>query len=228
MQDPAIASCPSCKAPVAPSENPSEGRALTLAPCPGCGKAIAVLVFPASGRRAGGDAGAVAGDGDAVCFHHPAKRAEIACDACGRFLCGLCRVELDGRAVCAACFTQAHTHTRKTRLKGNATSANVSQCMRHDKIALACVVTAPFLYFLSFVNAGIALYLCIRHWRTPISVIPRNRWRFAVAGIGASVILALWVVLIVTFVGGIRKYQAMKAEKDARQEKAEEVTDDGE
>ena len=38
------------------------------------------------------------------CAHHAANRAEASCDRCGVFMCGLCRVAIDGRCLCPPCF----------------------------------------------------------------------------------------------------------------------------
>ena len=212
---------------VAPVPVPGE-RGFPLAPCPHCGREVAVVAFPASRRRAAvAGAGMAASDGDSVCFHHQGKRAEVACEMCGRFLCDLCHVDLDGRAVCAACLTQMHTHSHKTRLTGNATSAHVPRRIRYDKIALACVILSPFVCWGAFINAGVALYLCFRHWKTPISVIPRNRWRFVVAGIGAAVILALYGLLAVGMLSSLFTARQMVIRNNAPAA-VREVSDDDE
>ncbi|MCL1920329.1 MAG: hypothetical protein FWG50_04505 [Kiritimatiellaeota bacterium] len=204
MPHPETACCLNCKWEARTALDPFEGSAFPLALCPRCGRRGLALVFPAARRGAGGGgAGVAAAAGDAVCFHHPAKRAEVACEACGRFLCELCHVDLDGRALCAACLAQMHTHSDKTRGAGNATSAHVPSRIRYDQIALWCALCAPALSIISFVPAGVALYLCIRHWRTPLSALPRNRWRFVVAGLGAVAVLAGWLAMAGFMVYGV-------------------------
>lgn len=42
---------------------------------------------------------------EASCFFHPEKRAAVACESCGRFLCSLCDLEVEGRHICPACFS---------------------------------------------------------------------------------------------------------------------------
>ena len=184
--------------PVVAPADPFVTGDFQLAPCLGCGKDIFVLMFPAQGRQGQScSAGVAAGGEDSVCFHHPGKRAEVACEVCGRFLCGLCHVDFHGRVLCAACLTQMHTHSHKTKLTGNATSAHVPSRLRYDMLAGFCVLVAPLFTFVSFIPAGIALFLCIRFWKAPVSVIPRNRWRFVVAGVGACAILVFWCVMAV-------------------------------
>jgi hypothetical protein len=43
-------------------------------------------------------------NGAAFCVRHPARAAEAPCDRCGDLICGLCRVEVDGRGYCTRCF----------------------------------------------------------------------------------------------------------------------------
>ena len=224
MPESATVWCPFCGAQTAPPIDPFAAREFALSRCPECGKQSLSVAFPAARRRDRlGALGAAASDGDAVCFHHQGRRAEAVCDVCGRFLCELCHIDLDGRAVCSACLTQMHTHSAKTKLTGNATSAHVPRCVRYDKIALGCITVVPFIWFLSFINAGVALFLCIRYWRRPISVIPRNRWRFVVAGVCSVGILVLWVWLAIAVGTTMRK--SLHYYNRSRQEKTmQEVT----
>ena len=40
----------------------------------------------------------------APCARHARNPAIASCERCGAFMCGLCRVDSDGKALCAACF----------------------------------------------------------------------------------------------------------------------------
>ena len=41
---------------------------------------------------------------DAPCSRHEGNSAVASCSRCGKFICGLCRTEADGRIFCPACF----------------------------------------------------------------------------------------------------------------------------
>ena len=98
MSSPAVIACPACGA-AWPPERCNTGRE---EPCPGCARPTAVLVFPALYRPAENTTAAVvAPPGDAACFYHAGKLAVVACEACGRFLCGLCDIEFNARHLCA-------------------------------------------------------------------------------------------------------------------------------
>lgn len=43
-------------------------------------------------------------DGATPCADHPGNAAVTECARCGLFMCGLCRIDADGQALCPACF----------------------------------------------------------------------------------------------------------------------------
>jgi hypothetical protein len=193
--DAAGLTCAECGAPL------PEGSAGSGAPveqtCPVCGLRQIICLFPALTRRqARASEGARALAGEAACFHHAEHRAESVCDACGRFLCGLCSIDFNGRTLCPACLSLTQAAT--------ASDAHIPRRTRYDKLAWLCVLLSPFTYCISFVNACVALFLCFRYWRTPLSVLPRSRWRFVAAGLLAVVLLAFWTGAAVMFLHGIR------------------------
>lgn len=174
MANPAI-SCGSCSWPV-PAEawNRSEGVR-----CLGCGERVRVAAFPAVARaNVGAVPEAIATEAEASCFYHAESRAVVPCDECGRFLCSLCEIEIDGRKLCPTCF--------ENRLSSNRLEAAETRRTMHDSIALA-VATWPMLLFFwpSIIGAPAALYIVIRRWRAPLSILPRTRIRFVLAALFA-------------------------------------------
>lgn len=96
--------CPVCRAPF---QLPGDGAGPQQVRCPACAQEMEVEVFPALGRGPeSGRAGDVATPGDAVCFVHADRRAESACDQCGRFMCALCDTHVGSRHLCVACFEE--------------------------------------------------------------------------------------------------------------------------
>lgn len=47
--------------------------------------------------------------GGASCARHARNAALAACERCGAFMCALCRVEVEGKALCAACFDRGRS-----------------------------------------------------------------------------------------------------------------------
>ena len=183
-----------------PASAAQEGSPVT---CPGCGRTLTVFRFPALARRCENAAlGHAAQHGEAACFHHADRQAEAVCESCGRFLCGLCRIDFNSQTLCPACLALTQT----------AAEAHIPRRMRYDKLAMLAILVSPFIYCLSIFNACFTLFLCIRHWKTPLSVLPYNRWRFVVAGLLATGVLTLWLALGVFMVTQIVRHNGQRAE----------------
>jgi hypothetical protein len=94
-------------------------------------------------------------------------------------------LEVDHRHVCPLCF-QAGVAQRKLQQID-------SRRILWDAIALALaaapVVTLIFFYA-SLVTSPAALFLTFRHWRKPLSVLPRTKLRFIFAILFALIGLA--------------------------------------
>lgn len=161
-----------------------------FAPCPSCGNPLQVEVFPALFRpiAAGSVGEAVMIEGEASCFYHPQKKAVVPCDACGRFLCALCDCEFSGQHICPSCLESGQQKDRLPHLQ--------TQRTLHDNIALALAVLPLLIFYFTILTAPIVLFLVIRHWNTPGSILPRTRARFVIAAIVAVLEIVGCAVLI--------------------------------
>lgn len=163
-----------------------------LSPCPACGVPLQVEVFPALFRRINpGRAGeTILIEGESSCFYHPQKKAVLPCQGCGRFLCALCDCELNGQHFCPACLEAGKTRGKIKSLENQRT--------RYDSFALALVVVPliPPLIFVGIyttaITAPMALFVAIRYWNTPRSLVHRTRIRFVAAIILALMQIAGW------------------------------------
>jgi hypothetical protein len=52
---------------------------------------------------------AIESGSEAQCARHARNGAVASCERCGAFMCGLCRIESDGKVLCAACFDRLRT-----------------------------------------------------------------------------------------------------------------------
>jgi len=175
--------CPKCRATLLESSF----NLPDLAPCPSCATPLQVEIFPAFFRKiaTGQKAEVVMVEGESSCFYHPQKKAIRPCDGCGRFLCALCDCELAGQHYCPTCLDVGKSKGKIKNLDNHRT--------RYDSIALA-LVTFPLLFFFTFVipaiTAIIALYVAIRYWKAPQSIVRQHRIRTIVAIIIAVAELA--------------------------------------
>jgi hypothetical protein len=140
-----------------------------FAPCPSCGAQVQVEIFPAFARPvAQGRAGeALVATGESPCFYHEDKKAASVCDACGRFLCGLCDCEMAGRHYCPGCLDTG-------RQKGSIEQLQSSRPL-YARQALVLAILPLFITGLA------ALYLALRHWKTPGSLVSPQPWAMPTA-----------------------------------------------
>ncbi len=186
---PAAPDCPACGTPL-PVAGLMPGA---FAPCAGCGAPTDVRAFPALYRPASNSTPAADSlPGDATCFHHPTRVAVVACGSCGRFLCGLCDLDIGDRHICAACLHAEHED-------GGASGRRLSRIVQYDSLALALVVIPPLsliFWFMSCFGAPTALFLAIRFWRRPMSLLPRTRVRFVFAALIAIATIVGWIAVV--------------------------------
>ena len=178
-----------------------------LLACPGCFAPVRARVFPAFGRAlvAGAAPEAVLSDEDASCFYHPAKKAVVPCDRCGRFLCALCDIDPGGggRHVCPGCLEAARLEPG--RKGAEAGDLPMQRRTLHDQMALMLVglplVLSVFsAWVFTIITAPVALFLVVRYWNEPRrAIIPRTRARLVLAGVLALLQIGGWVTLLVLF-----------------------------
>jgi hypothetical protein len=176
--------CFKCSAPF-PTELFNAGPA----GCPRCGVPTRIDVFPALFISAVGEAGEnLLLENEACCFFHPRKKASVPCASCGRFLCALCDVELSGRHLCPSCI-EAGKKKGKMKIMEN-------HRVLHDNIALSLSILPVLFFWLTIFTAPVAVYFVIRHWKSPSSILPRTKARFAIAFVFASLQIAGWTLLL--------------------------------
>src|SRR5688572_22347721 len=109
-------------------------------PCPGCHAQLRVEAFVAliQPPRPGVAAEQVLVEGESSCFFHPAKKAAVACDGCGRFLCTVCDIELSGQHLCPQCLESGKRTGKLGQIDNQRTL--------YDSLALA-LATYPLLIF---------------------------------------------------------------------------------
>ena len=160
-----------------------------------------VEVFPALFREtAPGSAGEVLlTDSEAGCFFHAQKKAVVVCEACGRFLCALCDVELDGRHLCLGCVEASR---KKNQMQGLE-----NRRVLYDSMALGLALGPPLtlaLWFFTIFTAPMALYVALRYWKRPTSITGRTQARRILAVLFATAQIVGWVVLVYVLITKMR------------------------
>ena len=167
--------CPICNTPI---RNDNENRD-EVVECPGCEERFIVELFPALTAPAAdtSTARSVLEGGESSCFYHADKVAVQSCGYCGRFLCGLCEVPIDGRHLCPMCLAKGKDVV--------STSSSLKSHALHDSIALSVAGLAFLAWPFAVLLGPAAFFLIFKNYRKNLGVIPRTRLRFWFAGIVA-------------------------------------------
>lgn len=180
--------CPACRAPIRREALGLE----TLEPCPVCRAPVGATAFPAvllGDRQRSTALPQAAGTGEATCFFHDEKRAVASCERCGRFVCQLCDIDLRGEHVCPACVASGRKKGRFKNLENERTL--------YDRIALLLATIPILMWPFTLITAPIALYIVIRYWKEPCSLVRGSRIAFIVAALLAALQVAGWITLLV-------------------------------
>ena len=181
--------CPKCRKPL--PENLFNTRGLTK--CPTCQTPVHVDTFPALFQAAtpGNVGETLLTDDDASCFYHPQKKAVVHCQQCGRFLCALCDLDLNGQHFCAACVESGKKKGKIKTLENHRTL--------YDSIALRVALYPIITFYLTLPGAIASIIIAIKYWNAPTSILPRSKIRFIFAILLSIVELASWGVGIWAF-----------------------------
>jgi hypothetical protein len=182
-----ILSCARCHAalPSSVCNSPS------ISKCPSCGLLIQNWIFPAAYKNSlkESKAEALSDMQDASCFYHPQKKAQLVCAGCGVFICALCDIELKDQHLCPKCIQQGKKKGKIHQLE--------NQRKLYDDIALMTAVVPILFWPISVVTAPVALFLSIRYWKSPTSIVRKSKIRMIFAAIFAVLQIIIWTGFII-------------------------------
>lgn len=186
----ATPSCPDCKRAL-PLEAVNQDE---LVACPNCSTPVMVELFPAYFRpKEKGSVGeALVIDTHASCFYHPQKQAAVVCGSCGRFLCGLCDVELEGQHLCPGCL--------ETAQKGGKIKSLEKRRVLYDVIAFHLALVSFFIAFFAIITGAAAVIIAIRHWKSPRSIVSRSKARLVISMVLGTLFVLLWIAVIAAMI----------------------------
>lgn len=152
-----------------------------------------VLPFPAlDAKEAALETGKEKIGAEASCFYHDDKTAEAICDDCGRYICGLCVVNLAGGKVsCPECVYQKS----KGELKQG--SDLERERLLPGSVAMSLAILPMLIFYFTLFTAPITMIYLYRKRKEPEGYLTKYRWRRWVAGLIATAQLVGWVVGII-------------------------------
>lgn len=173
--------CPDCGGTVMPLSTQSGWQK-----CPHCQLRLQIRAWPAV-RQASRSAEAL--PEQATCFFHPDKAYQACCQRCGRFVCGLCDLQLGAEHVCPTCFERGRSDAGLDGGKAEWRHRDVL----YDSIALAVGWLWIFVWPAIIAAIPTAIVLHVKYRKAPHSyLIPRSGWRFWAAYAGF-----VWLPLVV-------------------------------
>jgi hypothetical protein len=168
--------------------------------CPVCRSGLVIRLMPAFAQppeTISTASGERALEGEAVCFFHPEKRATVACERCGRFLCALCDVPFGGKHLCPSCLDV----TKLPEL------VNRRVVWGHLAATLGILPLVLFCFYpLYFVTGPAAIFIALWKWKAPGSLVRGPRHGLAILGIiGGCLQLAVVTGIIFAIYSSIRR-----------------------
>ncbi|MFH0925298.1 MAG: hypothetical protein V1872_06650 [bacterium] len=159
--------------------------------CPTCGLVMTVKIFPRVFKPNNDtpNINKIITDKESSCYYHVDKVAVSHCLECGRFLCSLCKIEIEGRTVCPLCLELLDS---KKEIKSFTTKVT-----NWDSITLSTSILPLLVWPLTMITAPITLIFICKHFNCVHEyVIPRRRWRFYLAGLFAILQVGGWIAII--------------------------------
>lgn len=181
--------CPKCAKPLGLTPGMS-GEKVSC----GCGLSVNAWTFPAIAEDfQAASLPEVALLDEATCFFHSNARATVACEHCGRYVCSLCDIDLNGTHLCFTCVEAGVTQGKVKYLDRTR--------FLWGRTALFLAAVPPLLagvgaFLLVPLTAPVAMFLAIYGWKKPGDLIRNSRVPHVLA-IGLAVL-----ELVAMIVGG--------------------------
>ena len=154
-------------------------------------------------------------EGEAACFYNPHRKATKVCGHCGVFVSDSWAAQWGNETVCLKCLEQLRTKNVDQRFEAGR--------KLWDNIALGLIVVPFVIAFLllctvigyvfsimvlmlTIFTAPAAIFISLRYWNAPRSLVPRGRLRLITALLLSVLLLVGWTSGVWAFV-----YQIIKA-----------------
>jgi hypothetical protein len=99
----------------------------------------------------------------------------------------LCDIPLDGRHLCPQCLEKGKLKQKIENLE--------HRRICYDSIALLLAAVPILIYWSTIITAPITMYLTLRYWKAPSSIIHRTKVRFIIAFTVAGLQTTGWILI---------------------------------
>lgn len=186
-------------------------------PCPICKCIVHALMLPALYKSPLHAPPSLPNDrpapGEATCFYNPGRRATKGCDHCGVFISDAWAAQWGSQTVCLKCLEELRSKNSDTRFESKRTlwdNVALSFSIGPWILAVALLMTLalyPFaimVIMLTFLTAPAAIFVALRYWNAPRSMVPRGRGRLVWAAMLGVLQLMGWVLMMVGIILAVR------------------------
>ncbi|HPG29836.1 MAG TPA: hypothetical protein PKY81_05115 [bacterium] len=159
--------------------------------CKSCGKNHSFIFYPAlNAKIKTAESGLkIENENEASCFFHNQKKADKICSVCGRFICSLCSIEINGKILCPLCFNE-----NKTKCDSNL----VDSFFLYDRLALDIALLGIITVYFGIFLAPASLFISIKHWKKmSLYPFPRSKIRFIAASVISVLVILAWISIII-------------------------------
>jgi hypothetical protein len=207
--------CASCQTPL--TDKIFHGD--TATECGFCGRTIRAFLLPKLYQSASAAPPSLPveapAEGESTCFYSPNRKATKVCGHCGVFVSDAWAAQWGSETVCLKCLEQLRSKNVDQRFEASR--------KLWDNIALGMIVVPfvvaflllctligyPFAFMvlmLTLFTAPAAIFIALRYWNAPRSLVPRGRMRLVLALLFGVFLLCAWTAGIWAIV-----YQIMKS-----------------
>ena len=181
-------SCPGCNAPLSPQLFDADDSVY----CEKCNTRQRQLAFPVLWQppQSLEPAEKIVSDEEARCAFHEDNRAAVPCSQCGRYLCSICTLILEGSTYCPACIESIMASNRQN----SETSPYKNEQRRYDLIIFYLALLPILTIWLPLITAPIAFFLGL-YWIPRVRKIEECSLRILIGSLLFAVVQAL-VVLV--------------------------------
>jgi hypothetical protein len=187
-------------------------RTQPVSACTSCHRELQVRVLPAVFGAANKPPALPPGEGqegETWCFYDPSRKASHSCSHCGVFVSEAWAAKWGEEVVCLKCLDELRTTSLDTRFQSKRVlwdNVVLGLAVGPWLLSVAFVFTL-FFYFLAMfstlltlITAPAALFVGLRYWNAPRSLVPRGKGRL-VTGLGLAVLQMLgWGVGLVALI----------------------------
>ncbi|MFZ4765346.1 MAG: hypothetical protein ACOYMN_10370 [Roseimicrobium sp.] len=187
------------------------------APCSTCGSKVDAILLPALRKAPQAKPPELPQEppqpGEAACFYNPSRRATACCEHCGVFVSNSWSAQWGSQTVCLKCLEELRAKNSDIRFEAKRTLwDNVALTFAIGPWILAVLLIATIILYpfgfmsilLTIATAPAAIFVAVRYWGAPRSLVPRGHGRLFWAILLSLLQIAGWVTGVIALIAQLQ------------------------